>query len=122
MADSGFASDVRYDLSFFNNEFLTTIRVDLVGDDPVLSQMSGGRRERAYGTTRPSSVTEPDCTKSSSIFVCGWWRPSDGERACGNGPNEHDELVSDNPSGWPNDKHDEIAAHEVGHMFGNFDE
>ena len=27
-----------------------------------------------------------------------------------------------NPSGWPNDMHDEIAAHEVGHMFGNFDE
>jgi Ca2+-binding RTX toxin-like protein len=28
----------------------------------------------------------------------------------------------DRPSGWSNDYHDEIAAHEAGHMFGNFDE
>jgi serralysin len=33
-ADNGFAWDVRYDLSFLNAESLTTIKVDLVGDDP----------------------------------------------------------------------------------------
>lgn len=29
---------------------------------------------------------------------------------------------TENPSGWSQDKQDEAAAHEVGHMFGNYDE
>ena len=33
-ADNGFAWDVRYDLSFLNSESMTTLRIDLVGDDP----------------------------------------------------------------------------------------
>lgn len=39
----------------------------------------------------------------------------------GNGVNMNN-WETQNPNGWPQDKQDEIAAHEAGHMFGNFDE
>jgi serralysin len=40
------------------------------------------------------------------------------------GPGRVDMLnwFTQNPSGWPDDKQDEVAAHEAGHMFGLFDE
>ena len=40
----------------------------------------------------------------------------------GSGPMNMNNWYTENPSGWPQDKQDEAAAHEAGHMFGSFDE
>ena len=122
-ADGAFAWDVRYDLGFLNNESPTTIRVDLVGDDPgsIADVWRNGANSIWNNKAFFSDGTRLYEIKLDLSFVDGGAHQTVNVHAGTGGTNMANWYLT-NPSGWPNDKHDEIAAHEVGHMFGNFDE
>lgn len=122
-ADGGFAWNVRYDLSFLNNESLTTIRVDLVGDDPgaTADVWRNGVNDIWNNKAFFSDGTRLYEIKLNFQFVNSNAHHTVNVHS-GTGGTNMTNWYLNNPSGWPNSYHDEIAAHEVGHMFGNFDE
>lgn len=122
-ADNGFAWDVRYDLSFLNSESLTTLRLDLVGDDPgpIATQWKDGINSVWNDKAFFSDGDRLYEIKLRCDLVDGGAHQAINVHA-GSGPFNMTNWYLDNPGGWPNDKHDEVAAHEVGHMFGLFDE
>jgi Ca2+-binding RTX toxin-like protein len=122
-ADGNFAWNVAYDLSFLNNESLTTIRVDLVGADPGATADVWRTGANAIWNNKAffSDGTRLYEVKFNLQFVDSGAHHTVNVHAGTGGTNMTNWYLT-NPSGWPNDMHDEIAAHEVGHMFGNFDE
>jgi Ca2+-binding RTX toxin-like protein len=122
-ADGGFAWDVRYDLSFLNSESLTTLRIDLVGDDPgaVAAQWKAGINDIWNNKVCFSDGSRLYEVKLKCDFVDSGAHHTVNVHAGTGNTNMSDWYLS-NPSGWPDHMHDEIAAHEAGHMFGNFDE
>jgi Ca2+-binding RTX toxin-like protein len=122
-ADGGFAWDVRYDLSFLNNESLTTIKVDLVGDDP--GSTAGVWRD-GVNTIWNNKAFFSDGNRLYEIKLDFQFVDSGAHQTvnvhAGTGHTNMTNWYLSNPGGWPDHMHDEIAAHEVGHMFGNFDE
>ena len=122
-ADGAFAWNVRYDLNFLNSESLTTVKVDLVGDDPgpTASVWLNGVNEIWNNKTFFSDGTRLYEVKLRFEFVDTGAHHTVAVHS-GTGATNMTNWYLTNPSGWPNDKHDEIAAHEVGHMFGLFDE
>lgn len=122
-ADGGFAWDVRYDLSFLNSESLTTLKIDLVGDDPgtLAAQWKDGINDIWNNKVFFSDGSRLYEVKLNCDFVDGGAHHTVNVHA-GTGSSDMNNWYLSNPSGWPDDMHDEIAAHEAGHMFGNFDE
>ena len=122
-ADFGFAWDVRYDLSFLNSESLTTIKVDLVGDDAgaTATQWKNGINDIWNNKAFFSDDNRLYEVKLSFDFVDSGAHQTVNVHA-GTGSTNMSNWYLTNPSGWPNHMQDEIAAHEVGHMFGLFDE
>lgn len=123
--DNGFIWNVRYDLSFENSESLTTLKIDLVGADPgaLAAQWKAGINDiwndkaffsdggRLYEVKLKADFVDAGAHHTVTVH------PGSGAKAT----NMTNWYLSD-PGGWPNHMHDEVAAHEVGHMFGNFDE
>ena len=118
-ADGGYAWDVCYDLSCVGNTVEVDLRVRLTGEDPG-----------TYAATWQNGV---DSAWNQKVFF------SDGERLyevkldfafvesgehyvvnVHSGTRSFDMLNWDKTYGGGLD--DEVAAHEVGHMLGNFDE
>jgi Ca2+-binding RTX toxin-like protein len=122
-ADGGFAWTVAYDLSLLNNESLTTLRVDLVGDDPGATADVWRDGANAIWNNKAffSDGTRLYEIKFDLQFVDSGAHHTVNVRAGTGGTNMNNWYLT-NPSGWPDHMHDEIAAHETGHMFGNFDE
>ena len=122
-ADGGFAWNVAYDLSFLNSESLTTIRVDLVGADPGATDDIWRAGANAIWNNKAffSDGTRLYEIKFNLQFVDSGAHHTVNVHAGTGGTNMANWYLT-NPSGWPDHMHDEIAAHEVGHMFGNFDE
>ncbi|WP_201842247.1 M10 family metallopeptidase C-terminal domain-containing protein [Microvirga zambiensis] len=122
-SDGGFAWDVRYDLSFLNSESLTTLKIDLVGDNPgsFASQWKNGINDIWNNKVFFSDGSRLYEVKLDCYFVDSGAHHAVNVHA-GPGNSDMANWYLSNPSGWPNDMHDEIAAHEAGHMFGNFDE
>ena len=122
-ADGDFAWNVGYDLSFLNSESLTTLRVDLVGDDPGVTAIQWQNGVNAIWNNKAffSDGNRLHEVKVRFDFVDNGAHHTVNVHA-GTGPSDMSNWYLSNPSGWPNDMHDEIAAHESGHMFGLFDE
>jgi len=122
-ADGGFAWDVAYDLSFRNAESLTTIRVDLIGDDPGATQTQWLNGVNTIWNNKAffsDGVRLYEIKLKFSFVDSNEHHTVDVHAGTGNADMSNWYLT--NPSGWPNSMQDEIAAHEVGHMFGLFDE
>lgn len=122
-ADDGFGWDVRYDLSFLNSECLTTITIDLVGADPgsVATQWKSGINDIRNNKACFSDGSRLYEVKLQADFVDGGAHQTVTVMA-GTGPTNMTTWFLEDPNGWPDDMHDEVAAHEAGHMFGLFDE
>jgi Ca2+-binding RTX toxin-like protein len=122
-ADNGFAWNVRYDLSFLNSESLTTLKVDLVGDNPgsMASVWQNGVNDIWNNKAFFSDGSRLYEVKMDFSFVDSGAHHTVNVHA-GTGGTNMTNWYLDSPSGWPNSMQDEIAAHETGHMFGLFDE
>lgn len=122
-ADGGFAWNVRYDLSFLNNESLTSIMVDLVGDN---AGATADVWRNGVNDIWNNKAFFSDGTRLYEIKMNFQFVDSNAHQTVnvhsGTGQTNMTNWYLNNPGGWPNSMHDEIAAHEVGHMFGNFDE
>jgi serralysin len=121
-ADGGFAWNVKYDLGANGTAVKVEVRIDLVGADP-------GSLVRTWEKGAEAIWNE-------KVFF------SDGQRLYAfqfdvdfvNSNAHHTVTVHAGSGranmtnwytiaeGWGNSYQDEIAAHEIGHMFGNFDE
>lgn len=121
-ADGGYEWNVRYDLSFLNNESLTTLKVDLVGDaaGSMEAVWRNGVNDIWNNKAFFSDGSRLYEVKTNFSFV------ENGEHhtvTVHNGTGRSDMLNwYTDEAGWPDSAEDEIAAHEVGHMFGLFDE
>jgi Ca2+-binding RTX toxin-like protein len=122
-ADGGFAWDARYNLSFLNSESLTTLRIDLVGDDPgaIAAQWKAGINDIWNNKVCFSDGSRLYEVKLKCVFVDTGAHHTVNVHA-GTGITDLKNWYLSTPGGWPDHMHDEIAAHEAGHMFGNFDE
>ncbi|MEZ5776226.1 MAG: M10 family metallopeptidase C-terminal domain-containing protein [Hyphomicrobiaceae bacterium] len=122
-ADGGFAWDVKYDLTFQNNEVLTELDVKLVGAN---AGATATQWENGVNTIWNNKVFFNDGARLYEVkmdfdFVTSGQHHTVNVHAGTGGTNMTNWYLT-NPSGWSNDMQDEIAAHEAGHMFGNFDE
>lgn len=122
-ADGGFAWDVRYDLAFTNNKSLTTLKVKLVGDaaGAIATQWANGVNDIWNNKVFFNDGVRLYEVKMNFQFVTSGEHQTVNVHA-GTGHTNMTNWYLSNPGGWSNDMHDEIAAHEAGHMFGNFDE
>lgn len=122
-SDGGFAWNVRYDVSFLNSESLTTLKVDLVGADPgaTATQWRNGINDIWSNKAFFSDGVRLYEIKMKFDFVDSGAHHTVTVHE-GTGRTDMLNWYLSNPGGWPNDMHDEIAAHEAGHMFGLFDE
>lgn len=115
-----------YDISFENQDLLIDIDILLVGDDPgsVLLNTWEQGIESIWG----NAFDIFDGTYLyDTVFNVDWG--SVGTTAdhrvnvhSGTGRTNMLNWYTDRPGGWSNSWHDEIAAHEFGHMFGLYDE
>jgi Ca2+-binding RTX toxin-like protein len=122
-ADGGYAWTVRYDLSFLNSEVLTTLKVKLVGADPGATRTQW---ENGVNTHWNNKVFFSDGNRLYEVkvnfsFVESGQHHTVTVHAGSGGTNMTNWYLTDS-SGWPAHMQDEIAAHEAGHMWGNFDE
>jgi hemolysin type calcium-binding protein len=115
-ADNGFKWNVRYDLSFQNSEVLTTLKIDLVGDPPgLLRALSwyAGINDTWNDKVCFSDGSRLYEVKLKADFVDG-------------GAHHIVDVTSGSGAtdmnNWYTDDSGATAAHEAGHMFGNFDE
>lgn len=118
-ADGGFAWNVGYDLSFLNNVIEIDLRVQLTGDDPgaVVSIWQDG-----ISSTWNQKVFFADADRLYEVKLDFDFVSSDAHQVVtvhsGSGPCD---MLNWYTSYAP-ELDDEFAAHEVGHMLGNFDE
>lgn len=119
--DGGFAWDPAYDLSWFSNIVNVSIRVKLVGDNPGSTKTVWANGVNSIWNQRVffSDNNRLYEVKLHFSFV------NSGEHHV---VNVHNALGRDDVSNWylqtdwgPSYQ-DRLAAHEVGHMFGNYDE
>jgi serralysin len=122
-ADGAFAWDVRYDLTFLTGTVVIDLDVRLTGFDPgaAIRNIWETGTERIWN----NKVFFDDGTTLIPVelrfdFVASGQHQSVEVHAGSGGADMANWYQT--PAGWGPDYHDEIAAHEVGHMLGNFDE
>ncbi len=121
-ADGGFIWDVSYDIKATGGAVVVGLRIDLVGADPGavadiwLNGINGIWNQKAffsdgnrlYEVKLAASFVDANAHQTVTVF------DSAGRDDMSNWYLQQ--------SDWGPGKRDEIAAHEVGHMLGNFDE
>jgi hypothetical protein len=118
-----FAWDFQYDWEFINQMMSISLDIDLIGANPgnlvnVWEQGIEGIWSNRYDIsdgiyTYPIvfDVNFVDGTADQLVTVHS-----------GTGRSNMTNWYPDHPGGWDNSYHDEIAAHEFGHMLGLYDE
>lgn len=113
-----------YDILFQNQDLILDIDIDLVGDDPGSALISTW--EQGIESIWSNAFDIFDGTYLyDTVFNVDWVNSGADHTVnvhSGTGPVNMLNWYTDNPSGWPNSYHDEIVAHEFGHMFGLYDE
>jgi len=113
-----------YDISFQNQNLILDIDIDLIGDDPGSALISTW--EQGIESIWSNAFDIYDGTYLyDTVFNVDWVNSGADHTVTvhsGSGAVNMTNWYTDNPSGWPNNYHDEIAAHEFGHMFGLYDE
>lgn len=119
--DGNYAWNVRYDLSFQNGKVQTTLDVKLVGANPGATKDVWEKGTEAIWNNRAffSDGTRLYEVKLDLRFV------TSGEDqvvnvVAGSGRTNMSTWYLNDP--WGPSMYDEVAAHEVGHMLGNYDE
>lgn len=112
-----------YDISFLNQDLIIDIDIHLIGDDPGTLRDSW---EQGIENIWSNAFDIFDGTYLYDTVFNVDWVSSGADHtvnvASGTGRTNMLTWYMDNPGGWPNSYHDEIAAHEFGHMFGLYDE
>lgn len=120
-ADGGFAWRVRFDLASQNGDVLTTLRVKLTGADPGDSRavwLAGTREIWNNKVLFDDGVRLYESKLNFNFVSSGEHRSVRVHAGTGHFDLDNWYVDSDFPPGFD----DENAAHEVGHMLGNFDE
>ncbi|MBX9605909.1 MAG: hypothetical protein K2Y51_06770 [Gammaproteobacteria bacterium] len=120
-ADGGFAWRVRFDLASQNGDVITTLRVKLTGADPGDSRavwLAGTREIWNNKVVFDDGVRLYESKLNFSFVTSGEHRSVRVHAGTGHFDLDNWYVDSDFPPGFD----DENAAHEVGHMLGNFDE
>jgi hypothetical protein len=122
-ADGGFAWTVNYDLSFLSSVFLATIRIKLIGDTASASVRTTW--ETGIETIWDNKVFFSDGAQLYAVQINADFVSSGQNQTV----TVHDSSGRYNltnwyttPEGWGVAYLDEVAAHEFGHMLGNYDE
>jgi hypothetical protein len=125
-SDGGYAWDVDYDLSFDGSRFTVDLGIELTGDDasPYLSIWETGI-ERIWNN---QVVFADDTAQYPVVLDVHWVDPSSPQYpdqtvtvVSGEGRANMLTWYTADTDLWPTEGQ-EVAAHEVGHMLGNFDE
>jgi len=122
-ADGGFAWNVSYDLSFLNATVQVALRVKLTGADP--GQATRNIWENGVETIWNNKVFFADASRLYEVKVNLDFVQSGQHHTvtvhAGSGRYNMTNWYAE-PEGWGPSYLDEAAAHESGHMLGNFDE
>ena len=119
-ADHGFAWDVAYDLRFDGNAVYVNLDVDLVGDFPTYQSVW----YRGVNNYWNDNVVFGDGTRLYEVKFQMDFVNSNAHQTVTvvNGFGRTNMTTWYSQTSWPSSFQDEIAAHEVGHMLGNYDE
>jgi hypothetical protein len=116
--------DYSYDLLFQGQTLLAQVDVELVGDDPGTAL----RNQWEYGveSTWSDHYDIVDGTYLYPIVLDLVWVTASPDETvavhAGTGYMDMLNWYTDHPSGWPDAYQGVLAAHEVGHMIGLYDE
>ncbi|PLX38033.1 MAG: hypothetical protein C0606_07255 [Hyphomicrobiales bacterium] len=120
-ADGGYAWNVRYDLQFGGQAFNIKLKVDLVGDDPgTLASVWLNGANSIWN----NNVCFADGKRMYEVKFDMDWVNSGAHQVVTvvDGYGRTNMTTWYTSTSWDASYQDQIAAHEVGHMLGNFDE
>ena len=116
-ADGGFAWTVNYDLGFLSSVFLATIRIKLIGDTASASVRTTW--ETGIETIWNNKVFFSDGTQLYTVQINADFVSSGQNQTV----TVHDASGRDTMTHWHTiPQGGVVAAHEFGHMLGNYDE
>jgi hypothetical protein len=123
LTSGDFGWQYQYDWEFLDQEMMISLDIDLIGDDPgnwvtIWEQGIEGIWSNRYNIidgshTYPIVFDVNFVDENADHFVTVHSE---------NGRSNMTNWYLDRPGGWDNSYHDEIAAHEFGHMLGLYDE
>ena len=113
----------QYDWEFINQAMRINLDIDLIGDDPGnwvnvweqgIEDIWSNRYDIVDGSYTYPFIFDVNFIDGNADQVV--------TVHSGNGRSNMTNWFLDMPGNWPNSYHDEIAAHEFGHMLGLYDE
>lgn len=123
IVSGGFAWNSRFDWGFSNQRLMVDVDIDLVGADPGslasvweqgIENIFSNRFSIIDGIYNYPIVFDVDFVDANADHTVNV--------IAGTGRTNMLNWYLDRPGGWDNSYHDEIAAHEFGHMLGLYDE
>jgi hypothetical protein len=127
--DNQYGWNAAYDIGYTqaSGTFNVDLRIKLFGDDPGSELLSIWENGIEDIWSNQFSITQESMYSYGIVFDVGFVdNYADSHQYVvvheGTGSMNLRNWYTQNPSGWSQSKQDEAAAHEVGHIFGNYDE